>query len=79
MSCKNCANYKGDCGRHFVDGNGHINYEIASNGSFCEGYEETRNKWQVALDLLNEGKPEQIGIQVIREALEYMIARKEQS
>lgn len=78
MSCKNCANYKGDCGSHFVDGNGHINYEIASNGSFCEGYEETRNKWQVALDLLNEGKPEQIGIQVIREALEYMIARKEQ-
>ena len=78
MSCKNCANYKGDCGSHFVDGNGHINYEIASNGSFCEGYEETRNKWQVALDLLNEGKPEQIGIQVIREALEYMIARNEQ-
>lgn len=79
MSCKNCANYKGDCGGHFVDENGHINYEIASNGSFCEGYEETRNKWQVAIDLLNEGKPEQIGIQVIREALEYMIARKEQS
>lgn len=78
MSCKNCVNYKGDCGGHFVDENGHIHYEIASSGSFCYGYKETRSKWQVALDLLNEGKPEQIGIQVIREALEYMIVRKEQ-
>lgn len=26
--CKNCKLYKGDCGHHFVDGNGHIDYYI---------------------------------------------------
>lgn len=26
--CADCKHYKGNCGHHFVDWNGHINYEI---------------------------------------------------
>lgn len=28
--CKNCAHYKGNCGHHFVNADGHINYDIPS-------------------------------------------------
>ena len=33
MYCKNCAKYEGNCGNHFIDWNGHINYDI-SNEAF---------------------------------------------
>lgn len=35
--CADCKHYKGNCGHHFVDWNGHINYEIPDEGMerFC--------------------------------------------
>ena len=30
MKCKDCAKYKGDCGHHFRDTNGHILYDVPS-------------------------------------------------
>lgn len=26
--CRDCKNYKGNCGKHFIDWNNHINYDI---------------------------------------------------
>lgn len=82
--CKNCANYEGDCGHHFYDEKGHTVYDCPRESccdSFgcCSFYEETRSKYRVALDLLDEGKRNQIESQVIREALEYMIAGEERN
>ena len=76
--CKNCTNYKEDCGHHFKDENGHINYEIPSEIACdrygnCDWYEETRSKYQIALDLLNDGEVNEISPQTIREALIYAI------
>lgn len=50
--CKYCKDYKGDCGNHYKDGNGHINFEIADI-SYCNQYgtpdcfKDTRSKWDV--------------------------------
>lgn len=33
-SCKNCSKYKGDCGHHFKDNDGHINYNVPSESMY---------------------------------------------
>ena len=61
--CKVCKKYKWDCGHHFTDDLGHINYDIPSEyicdkyGN-CVSFEETRTKYQIALTniLENESK-----------------------
>lgn len=37
--CKICKKYKGDCGHHFKDDLGHINYDIPSE-YICDKYEK---------------------------------------
>lgn len=32
--CKDCAKYKGDCGHHFKDANGHINWDCPSESMY---------------------------------------------
>lgn len=56
--CKNCKLYKGDCGHHFVDGNGHIDYDIPDNKEMtlygeCVYYER---KPETIYDLLEKLK-----------------------
>lgn len=34
VKCKDCAKYKGNCGNHFKDTNGHINYEIPAESMY---------------------------------------------
>ena len=37
LQCKDCSLYKGDCGHHFKDEFGHINYEICAE-SACDRF-----------------------------------------
>ena len=59
--CKVCKKYKGDCGHHFKDDLGHINYDIPSEYACdpygnCVSFEETRTKYQIALtNILDNG------------------------
>ena len=51
MQCKNCMKFKGDCGHHFRDEQGHIVYDCPSESCCdrygkCDYYEEKRNKYQ---------------------------------
>lgn len=50
--CKYCKNYKGDCGNHHKDSNGHTNFDVA-DFSQCNKYgvpecfKDARPKWTV--------------------------------
>lgn len=79
--CKVCKKYKGDCGHHFKDDLGHIDYDIPSEyicdqyGN-CVSFEETRTKYQIALTniLENESKIKMyVNTQVLIEALTRII------
>ena len=57
--CKYCKKYKGDCGNHFIDSNGHINFEIPKetildkyNNPTC--FEDTRTKYKELYDRMKE-------------------------
>lgn len=68
--CKYCANYKGDCGKHFVDNSRHIDYTIPketmfdSNGvprcfvdtdtRYAEVYKSLQNNSDIKLLLTND-------------------------
>ena len=78
-SCKNCANYKGDCGHHFYDSNGHINFEIPSESMFdgvmaCYG----AKCWQPNDELIERAHKKRIqeimnyGIDDVKEAFEIL-------
>lgn len=76
IECRNCKLYEGDCGHHFKDGNGHIDYDCpretcCDRMGNCEYYEETRNRFQIQIDLINEGEIEQIDTGTVVEALKY--------
>lgn len=68
--CRNCKNYKGDCGNHFVDQNGHINYEIPRESCYVNRVSpfcfEPSNEYKKELfkkdveKILGEYTPEQI-------------------
>ena len=49
--CKNCKHYKGDCGKHFIDWNRHINYEIPCEGAMC---------FEPSIEFLEEQKEKRI-------------------
>lgn len=58
MKCKNCTKYKNDCGHHFKDSNGHINYDcpaefVCDRYGHCEYYKESRSDLDIALEELN--------------------------
>ena len=62
-SVKYAKKYNGDCGYHFKDDLGHINYDIPSEYTCdlygnCVSFEETRTKYQISLTniLENESK-----------------------
>lgn len=85
MKCKNCKSYKDDCGYHFIDSDGHIDYEIPKESScdkygVCVNYEEKRNKYQIALENIKEygyiiGSI--VNLNVLDEVLCYMIKEYE--
>lgn len=61
---KYCKNFKGDCGNHFVDLNGHTNFDIPSESKLdhynipvC--FEDTRTKF---MELHDRMKEEGLGI-----------------
>lgn len=78
--CKYCKKYKGDCGNHHVDSNGHTDFEIASS-SYCDKYsipicfKDIRANWIVQGEY--EDKPSQYDcrafniIEAINLAIEY--------
>ena len=79
--CKVCKKYKWDCGHHFTDDLGHINYDIPSEyicdkyGN-CVSFEETRTKYQIALTniLENESKIKMyVSVRILIEALTRVI------
>lgn len=57
--CRNCKRYKGDCGHHFVDSEGHTNFYIPEE-SACDGfgrcvyYEDRRSGVERALQELSK-------------------------
>ena len=73
--------YKGDCGHHFKDDLGHINYDIPSECACdvygnCVSFEETRTKYQITLTniLDNSSKIKTyVNIPVLIEALARVI------
>lgn len=75
--CKVCKKYKGDCGHHFKDDLWHIDYDIPSEYACdvygnCMSFEESRNKYQIALTniLENESKIQAyVNARVLIEAL----------
>lgn len=74
QKCKNCKKYEGDCGYHFTDHEKHIHYDCPRESCCdrfgnCNFYEEKRDKYQVQLDLLDEGKIGQMNTNILREAL----------
>lgn len=85
MECKNCKNYKDNCGCHFIDSNGHIDYEIPRESicdqyGVCVSYEENRNKYQIALENIKEYGyriSEFVSINTLNEALIHMIKESE--
>lgn len=81
MQCKNCMKFKGDCGHHFRDEQGHIVYDCPSESCCdrygkCDYYEEKRNKYQVQLDLIESGDVEELDLKVVKEALEYTMVKR---
>ena len=57
--CKYCKKFIGDCGNHFKDSYGHINFDIPSesvldkfNNPTC--FEETRTKYKELYDRMKE-------------------------
>ena len=57
--CKYCKKFIGDCGNHFMDSYGHINFDIPSesvldkfNNPTC--FEETRTKYKELHDRMKE-------------------------
>ena len=79
--CKVCKKYNGDCGYHFKDDLGHIDYDIPSEYACdqygnCVSFEETRTKYQIALTniLENESKIKMyVNTQILIEALTRVI------
>lgn len=74
--CKNCTKYEYDCGHHLTDEKGHIIYDCpretcCDRMGNCEYYEEVRNRFQIQIDLINEGKIRQISTGTVIEALRY--------
>lgn len=58
--CINCKKYIGDCGHHFKDIYGHIDFEIPSTSyldqyGYASCYEEKRSKYMVAYDDISNG------------------------
>lgn len=83
--CKVCKKYKYDCGHHFKDDLGHIDYDIPSE-CVCDKYgncgffEETRTKYQITLaNVLHNASKIQayVNTQVLIEALTRVIEDKE--
>lgn len=81
MQCNNCTKFKGDCGYHFRDSQGHIIYDCPSESCCdrygnCNYYEEKRNKYQVQLDLIESGNVEELDLGAVKEALEYTMMKR---
>lgn len=79
--CKICTKYKGDCGHHFKDDLGHIDYDIPSvyvcdvYGN-CIYFEDVKTQCQIALaDILHNVSKIQayVNTQVLIEALTRVI------
>lgn len=77
MNCENCTKYKGDCGHHAIDSDKHICYDAPGKSSRnrygeCSFYVESRSKFQIQIDLLDEVDTElaDLNIDVLRQALE---------
>ena len=79
--CKICNKYKGDCGHHFKDDLGHIDYDIPSEYvcdvcSDCIYFEDGRTKYHIALaDILHNVSKIQayVNTQVLIEVLTRVI------
>ena len=79
--CKVCKKYNGDCGYHFKDDLGHIDYNIPSECACnvygnCMSFEETRTKYQIALTNILENKSKihmYVNTEVLVEALTRVI------
>ena len=79
--CKVCKKYKGDCGHHFKDYLGHIDYDTPSEYvcdvcSNCIYFEDGRTKYHIALaDILHNVSKIQayVNTQVLIEALTRVI------
>lgn len=80
IECRNCKLYEGDCGHHFKDGNGHINYDCPSEGCCdrygqCACYEEKRNEYQIQLEALEGEEVTYLNRKILREALKKQIPK----
>lgn len=81
QQCKTCKKYNGDCGYHFKDDLGHIDYDIPSECACdvygnCMSYEEIRNEYQIVLEQLEKYErmiDEYIDTKVLRKSLENSI------
>lgn len=75
-TCKNCAKYKGNCGHHLRDINGHINYDCPSE-SMWDGClpDFGPNCWEPNAHIINTDRELRIvtimsySIEEIKEAL----------
>ena len=73
--CKDCANYKGNCGHHFHDVNGHILWDVPSE-SMYDGVIgstpycfEPSSEFQKRIDMENAVEIAKYPVEVIKLAL----------
>lgn len=66
--CKDCISYDGDCGRHYKDQFGHINYEIPAEHA-CDRYGICTSYRAKTSELMKN----YIDTSVLRKALEFTI------
>lgn len=57
--CKDCKLFKGNCGHHYIDVDGHVHYDYPSRAytnraGCCEFYQEARTQRQIVKDALIE-------------------------
>lgn len=84
LECKTCKKYEGNCGNHFIDPfKHHINYEIPAEGA-CDQcgdcrYYERKSRYKIALQMMDEGKFDQIDRSVIHLALECALREEEKN
>lgn len=84
VTCKDCARYEGNCGFHYKDQFGYIDYEVPAeyacdrcgNCNHFKAKERSENEFEIALANLNKHDAELknfVDTNVLRKALESMI------
>jgi hypothetical protein len=72
--CSNCKYYKGDCGKHHTDYNGHIDYNIPSEYMYDHGWLTCFEPSEEYICEIHEEQAKELAsypIDVIKRALEF--------